>query len=72
MGSPKTEAWRSDDETQHTVTVSDFYMAPYEVTHAEYEVVMGNNPSNFAGSDLPVAAGLVRRQKLYRRLYHRQ
>lgn len=54
MGSPETEAWRSDDETQHTVTVSDFYMAPYEVTQAEYEVVMGNNPSNFAGSNLPV------------------
>ena len=32
MGSPDTESWRSDDEAQHTVTVSDFYMAPYEVT----------------------------------------
>lgn len=29
MGSPDTENWRGDDETQHTVTVSDFYMAPY-------------------------------------------
>lgn len=24
MGSPEDEAWRSEDETQHTVTVSDF------------------------------------------------
>lgn len=54
MGSPDTESWRSDDETQHSVTVSDFYMAPYEVTQAEYETVMGSNPSNFSGSDLPV------------------
>ena len=27
MGSPETEAWRSADETQHTVTVSGFYMS---------------------------------------------
>lgn len=54
MGSPDTEAWRSDDEIQHPVTVSDFYMAPYEVTQAEYEAAMGSNPSNFSGSDLPV------------------
>lgn len=44
MGSPDTENWRSDDETQHTVTVSDFYMAPYEVTQAEYEAAVGIHP----------------------------
>lgn len=27
MGSPDSEAWRSADETQHSVTVSDFYMS---------------------------------------------
>lgn len=54
MGSPEDEAWRSDDETQHTVTVSDFYMSQYELTQAEYEAVIGNNPSNFSGADLPV------------------
>lgn len=54
MGSPETESWRSDDETQHTVTVSNFYMSQYELTQEEYEKVMGNNPSNFSGSDLPV------------------
>lgn len=36
MGSPDAEAWRSADETQHTVTVSDFYISPYEVTQQEY------------------------------------
>ncbi|MDE6025408.1 MAG: SUMF1/EgtB/PvdO family nonheme iron enzyme [Lachnospiraceae bacterium] len=54
MGSPEDEAWRSEDETQHSVTVSDFYMAPYEVTQAEYETIIGNNPSNFSGPELPV------------------
>lgn len=54
MGSPDTENWRSDDETQHTVTVSDFYMAPYEVTQAEYEEIVGSNPSSFSGGRLPV------------------
>ena len=54
MGSPDTEAWRLDDEVQHTVTVSDFYMSIYEVTQAEYTEIIGNNPSSFSGDDLPV------------------
>ncbi len=54
MGSPETESWRSDDETQHTVTVSDFYMSQYEITQAEYEEIIGSNPSNFSGGNLPV------------------
>lgn len=32
MESPESESWRGKDETQHTVTVSDFYISPYEVT----------------------------------------
>ena len=54
MGSPDAEAWRSDDETQHTVTVSDFYMSIYELTQKEYREITGENPSNFSGDDLPV------------------
>lgn len=54
MGSPDTEAWRSADEIQHEVTVSDFYISPYEVTQEEYEAVMGENPSYFKGGKLPV------------------
>ena len=54
MGSPEDEPWRSDDETQHTVTVSDFYMSPYEVRQSEYAAVMGENPSDFSGDALPV------------------
>ena len=54
MGSPETENWRIDDETQHEVTVSAFYIAPYETTQAEYASVMGENPGTFAGDQLPV------------------
>lgn len=54
MGSPESEAWRSADETQHLVTVSDFYMSKYELTQKEYEEITGNNPSNFKGDNLPV------------------
>ncbi len=54
MGSPDTESWRLEDEVRHTVTVSDFYMSIYEVTQAEYEEVIGKNPSSFLGDDLPV------------------
>lgn len=60
MGSPSTENWRSDDETQHMVAVSDFYMAPYEVTQAEYEEVVGSNPSSFPrrlNGSMPAARG---------------
>lgn len=54
MGSPETENWRIEDETQHEVTVSGFFMSPYEVTQEEYERLMGENPSNFKGENLPV------------------
>ena len=37
MGSPTGEANRSNDETQHTVTLTkDFYMGKYQVTNAQY------------------------------------
>lgn len=54
MGSPETENWRSDDETQHPVTVGSFYMGRYEVTQAEYQSAMDENPSAFSGERLPV------------------
>ena len=54
MGSPETENWRIGDETQHQVNVSGFWMSPYEVTQAEYQRVMGVNPSSFSGDNLPV------------------
>jgi formylglycine-generating enzyme required for sulfatase activity len=54
MGSPASEAGRFYDEAQHQVTVSGFYMGMYEVTQAEWVEVMGKNPSNFKGDNLPV------------------
>jgi formylglycine-generating enzyme required for sulfatase activity len=55
MGSPTGEANRSDDETQHQVTLSKpFYCGKYEVTQAQYRAVMGTNPSYFKGGNNPV------------------
>jgi formylglycine-generating enzyme required for sulfatase activity len=54
MGSPANEPERSDNETQHQVTVSPFYIGKYEVTQKEYQEVMGTNPSHFKGDNLPV------------------
>ncbi|MGM9970155.1 MAG: flavodoxin [Anaeroplasma sp.] len=54
MGSPETEAQREQDEMQHKVTLNDFYIGKYEITQKEYQEIMGENPSNFKGEDLPV------------------
>ena len=54
MGSPENEDWRSNDETQHRVTVASFYMSKYEVTQKHYSEVTGKNPSSFNGDKLPV------------------
>jgi formylglycine-generating enzyme required for sulfatase activity len=57
MGSPETETGRGDDEDQHKVEITrDFYLARTEVTQAQYEAVVGDNPSRArqCGSDCPV------------------
>ena len=54
MGSPETENWRIDDETQHEVNLASFYIDPYETTQEDYERLMGSNPSTFTGEQLPV------------------
>ena len=54
MGSPIGEPGRFGNELQWQVTVSSFYMGKYEVTQAEYQELMGTNPSYFKGPDLPV------------------
>ena len=43
-----------DEKPAHTVTVSNFYIGKYEVTQAQWRAIMGNNPSNFKGDNLPV------------------
>ena len=51
MGSPTDEQDRESDETQHVVTISQpFYIGAYEVTQAQWEALMGGNPSHNAGN----------------------
>jgi formylglycine-generating enzyme required for sulfatase activity len=48
MGSPKTELGSKENEIQHEVTITKpFYIGKYPVTQAQYQIVMGNNPSYF-------------------------
>ena len=55
MGSPETEAERDDNEgPQHYVNVPEFFMGKYTVTQAQWQAVMGNNPSYFKGKNRPV------------------
>jgi len=51
MGSPKSEADRSDDECQHQVTVKQFSIGKYEVTQADWRAIEGNDPSKFKNCD---------------------
>lgn len=57
MGSPADEEGRVDNEgPQHEVTVPQFLMGRYQVTQAQYQAVMGNNPARFTdnGTNRPV------------------
>jgi formylglycine-generating enzyme required for sulfatase activity len=56
MGSPDSEQGRSKNEgPQHEVAISKpFYVCVTEVTQAQYEAVMGTNPSHFKGATNPV------------------
>ncbi|MCP3881584.1 MAG: formylglycine-generating enzyme family protein, partial [Sulfitobacter sp.] len=45
----------SNEQPVHTVTISEaFWMGEHEVTQAEYQALMGSNPSSFSGPNLPV------------------
>ena len=50
----KTKWYEASDEEEHQVTLSSYSINKYEVTQEEWEAVMGNNPSNFKGTKLPV------------------
>jgi formylglycine-generating enzyme required for sulfatase activity len=48
MGSPLAERERKTNETQHEVSLTrPFYLGAHPVTQAQYQAVMGKNPSNF-------------------------
>jgi len=44
----------SDEQPVTTVTLSPFWLAKTEVTQAQWEALMGSNPSHFKGGQLPV------------------
>ncbi len=55
MGSSADELGYEDGEGPvHTVELDGFWIGRYEVTQAQYELIMGRNPSRFIGRDLPV------------------
>ena len=55
MGSPDNEPNRSSNEQLHRVNIAhDFYLSKTLVTQAQWQAVMGNNPSEFKGNNLPV------------------
>ena len=56
MGSPKEENRRGDNEgPAHEVTISKgYWLAETPCTQAQWEAVMGENPSHFKGASRPV------------------
>lgn len=55
MGATKEQGKdaKKDERPAHNVTLSDYYIGETEVTQALYEAVMGENPSDNVGADLP-------------------
>jgi formylglycine-generating enzyme required for sulfatase activity len=55
MGSPPSELGRCEDEQQHQVTLTrGFWLGVTPVTQAQWQAVLGSNPSDFQGDDRPV------------------
>jgi formylglycine-generating enzyme required for sulfatase activity len=55
MGSPSSEKGHSTDEEQVKVTLSQaFWLAKTEVTQEQWQALMGSNPSQFKGEQLPI------------------
>ena len=51
MGSTQSD----DEKPVHKVRISQlFYLGKYQVTQAQWQAVMGDNPSRFKGGNLPV------------------
>ena len=55
MGSPESDkeafSW---EKPQHQVRIDPFFIGKYPVTQKQWEIVAGNNPSNFRGENRPV------------------
>ena len=48
-----SDAW-NDEKPAHRVTLSSYKICKYEVTQALWRSIMGSNPSQFKGDNLPV------------------
>ena len=46
--------FRTDYPVHRVTLTNNYYIGKYEVTQALWQAVMGNNPSKFKGTDLPV------------------
>jgi formylglycine-generating enzyme required for sulfatase activity len=44
----------SDEKPPHQASALDFWIGKFELTQAQWRAVMGTNPSDFKGDDLPV------------------
>jgi formylglycine-generating enzyme required for sulfatase activity len=53
MGSADGEG-DADERPQHQVTIAPFWMSKYPITQAQYQVVIGKNPSHFKGDRRPL------------------
>ena len=53
MGCNDSDAY-DDEKTIHNVTLSSYYIGETQVAQALWKAVMGNNPSDFKGDNLPV------------------
>ena len=51
--SEQSDCW-GDEKPTHNVTLSDYYIGKFEVTQELWQAVMGSNPSDFKGNNLPV------------------
>ena len=67
MGSPADDPNTRDNETpRHRVRITKpFYLGIHEVTQAQYEKVMGTNPSQFKGTSRPVDSVSWRESKRF-------
>ncbi|WP_019499689.1 SUMF1/EgtB/PvdO family nonheme iron enzyme [Pseudanabaena sp. PCC 6802] len=57
MGAPRAEAGSQEQDSerpQHRVQIDPFWMGKFPVTQAQYQAIVGKNPSHFKGENRPV------------------
>jgi formylglycine-generating enzyme required for sulfatase activity len=53
MGSPDGVG-KDNERPRHQVTIAPFWISKYPITQAQYQAIIGKNPSNFKGDQRPV------------------